>query len=851
MAKLVTTAYLNSDISGFQQGMKKATNLAKRELKGIQDTAKQFGDLFGGLTPQFGALTGNIGSVVSSLGALANPLTATIAAATAAGAAFFNYNKTLQETVRQTKQFLGLEGTELVQVRNKVQAIADTFGKDYGQALGMVDTLMNQFGINAESACQVLQDGFVAGADEAGNLESMLSNFGPALSDIGLSADEAMAVISQTRSGIFNEKGLDLLKEAGKQFGVLSTEGKTALSNIGVDYDKMMSQVSAGSMTTFEAIQQIVGKISELNPESRAAADAMKAMFGEKFVDGGKQLVMSLATMTTKMSDVKKQTGELGEAQEALVNATYEFENALASMFGISEGGWDMIITKLKTGVLTGLTSAITKLIEFWNSTIGIRVALTSVVNVLQMVLTIIVKLNQMMSATMNGLVDAVAAILSGKGWDGASKELKESLGQVKKLYNEAVTSIKEDLEDIGNAEVNTRINLIPNEIESSEGKGKLGGTKVIDPSTNKTGGTKTGGKDKKEIQAMKDSLAAYRQELSKVQELVEKGHLTPEDGKQKIDDLKKKIAEKEVELGLSVKVEDNSLADLQNKLSKINEQLQNGQYSESNIKYTVNKEDLIKQRKDIEKQIKDKEIELQVKVNDFKDELAKLELESKKLLIDVQVKETGPSLSSFEQAVQSVSTEPITYEIQLNGLKEAMDANDKLIESLQKQIEKYTELGTVGGENYQKLIDKIKELKEENKKLTEETKDVKTQSDSAKKMSENYGSATDAVGNLGSAFSSLGSSFENEGLNIAGIIAQAIAQVMLGLGEVIAQSASLTPFGWIAFSTMALAQAAAVVAQIHQLSGYAQGGIVHSGKSIGDLNTVRVNGGEMILNDT
>jgi hypothetical protein len=117
--------------------------------------------------------------------------------------------------------------------------------------------------------------------------------------------------------------------------------------------------------------------------------------------------------------------------------------------------------------------------------------------------------------------------------------------------------------------------------------------------------------------------------------------------------------------------------------------------------------------------------------------------------------------------------------------------------------------------------------------------------------MSENYGSATDAVGNLGSAFSSLGSAFENEGLNIAGIIAQAIAQVMLGLGEVIAQSASLTPFGWIAFSTMALAQAAAVVAQIHQLSGYAQGGIVHSGKSIGDLNTVRVNGGEMILNDT
>ena len=58
-----------------------------------------------------------------------------------------------------------------------------------------------------------------------------------------------------------------------------------------------------------------------------------------------------------------------------------------------------------------------------------------------------------------------------------------------------------------------------------------------------------------------------------------------------------------------------------------------------------------------------------------------------------------------------------------------------------------------------------------------------------------------------------------------------------------------MTPFGWLAFSLTAMAQVAAMIAQIHSLSGYSNGGMLNNGINVGDKNIIRVNGNEMILN--
>ena len=117
------------------------------------------------------------------------------------------------------------------------------------------------------------------------------------------------------------------------------------------------------------------------------------------------------------------------------------------------------------------------------------------------------------------------------------------------------------------------------------------------------------------------------------------------------------------------------------------------------------------------------------------------------------------------------------------------------------------------------------------------------------KKTEERNEAIADSFNSLKSVMSSMGEISDDKTLNAAGTIAQAIATYILGWTEATAQAASLGPIGWAAFSLATAAQLAAIVAQIHSLSGYASGGIISGGSSYGDQILARVNAGEMVLN--
>ena len=116
-------------------------------------------------------------------------------------------------------------------------------------------------------------------------------------------------------------------------------------------------------------------------------------------------------------------------------------------------------------------------------------------------------------------------------------------------------------------------------------------------------------------------------------------------------------------------------------------------------------------------------------------------------------------------------------------------------------------------------------------------------------KWEKDLNNAADAVNSLGSAFSSLGEMSEDPTLKIAGIIAQSIANIALGAGKAIAKSGDLGPWGWLAFGASIMAQMAAMIAQVHSATGYAEGGIIKGSTTMGDHLIARVNAGEAILN--
>ena len=104
-------------------------------------------------------------------------------------------------------------------------------------------------------------------------------------------------------------------------------------------------------------------------------------------------------------------------------------------------------------------------------------------------------------------------------------------------------------------------------------------------------------------------------------------------------------------------------------------------------------------------------------------------------------------------------------------------------------------------------------------------------------------------IDDISSSFTQLGKSLEMPALDVAGVIAQAIASIIQGYATATTQAATLGPWAWVGFSLAGLAQVANVVSSIHNLSGYANGGVIGGSSYSGDRLLARVNSGEMILN--
>ena len=337
------------------------------------------GEYIGGIA-QMGAATENLGVKVKALGKslltlMTNPVFLAIAGIAGAGMAFkfwYDYNKGLMEASRLTTEFTGRTGADMQALRDRILALSNAMGTDFKDTLATVDFLMAQFGLTAEEATEVVKDGFAAGANLSGDMLSKLQKYAPAFKDMGLSAKELAAILAQTRSGIFTDEGMNAIQMAGKKLREMSSTTAQALRDAGIDADEMSQKLAEGSMTGFEAVQQVSMALAKLGGNSREAGQVMKEVFGRNAVAAGQELIKSLAVMTTDIEKVKEQTGEWGKQQEQLIAANEELRNVTAALFDVTDNGFEGVINQAKIVATESLTSIMKGVVKLTNYVIGL-----------------------------------------------------------------------------------------------------------------------------------------------------------------------------------------------------------------------------------------------------------------------------------------------------------------------------------------------------------------------------------------------------------------------------------------------------------------------------------------------
>lgn len=315
------------------------------------------------------------------IGLATNPVFLGLAGVAGAGMAFkwwFDYNKGLMEATRLTREFTGYTGEALETMRNSIAATADTMGKDFKDVLGTADNLMANFHLSGEQAMDVINKGFASGADLSGDMLQKIQQYAPTFHDAGISADQMVAIIQQTRSGIFSDKGLDIIDMASKKIREMSSGTASSLDAIGISSKQVQKDLAKGTKSTFDVIQEVSTKMKNFGADSKQVGDVLKNVFGKQGAQAGIQLIEQLDTMSTSLDEVKKQTGAWGDVQLENIKIQKELKSYTSAIFDFTQQGFATIIAKGKQfgskvliAILKGVMGLTNACIALYHSVVG------------------------------------------------------------------------------------------------------------------------------------------------------------------------------------------------------------------------------------------------------------------------------------------------------------------------------------------------------------------------------------------------------------------------------------------------------------------------------------------------
>lgn len=312
----------------------------------------------------------------SLMGLMANPAFLAIAGVAGVVAGFkwwFDYNKGVEEATRKTQQLTGLTGSELKDFRAEVSAVADTFGKEFDEVLLATNALAKQMGITSKEALDAVKDGFIVGADVNGEYLDTLKEYPAYFKEAGLSAQQFVSITAMgAKEGVFSDKAVDAIKEANLRLREMPDATKQAIDGIGLSSKAMMDALKKGNITTFDAMQQISKKMSELPEQSSAVGTAIADIFGGPGEDAGLKFLTTIKDIDGNLNKMKSDMGETATLQDELLQSNIELEQKVAEVFDHTGGVFESLTTNAKIFLNDALIWIIDGIKDWYNGFVDV-----------------------------------------------------------------------------------------------------------------------------------------------------------------------------------------------------------------------------------------------------------------------------------------------------------------------------------------------------------------------------------------------------------------------------------------------------------------------------------------------
>lgn len=389
-----------------------------------------------------------------------------------------------------------LDPQSLETITNQAINLEQVFGSDMNESMRGVNALMQNFGIDAQTAMDYLVTGTQNGLDKTQELGDNLSEYSGKFAQAGYSAEEYFQLLQNgLDSGAYNlDKVNDSINEittrladgtiADSMDSINSKTGEAVegTGNWSQKTEDVFKAWQNGSATQKDVIDSIVGDIASAESQQDALNKASIA-FGSLGEDANMQVITSLSTLGDTYKDVS------GAAQNMSDSATTPMQTLQAALnelqLAIAPVGEELI--NLATQYLPPIVEGITNLVQgflnlpgpvqtFIGVLAGVLAVFSALAPVITAVMSVITALGAGALAPIIGIIALVTAAITGiilaiQNW-GAIVEWFGNLwdtvfATAQSLFESVVSTVKTFIADLV-ADIQAKWQEIQNAVSSA-----------------------------------------------------------------------------------------------------------------------------------------------------------------------------------------------------------------------------------------------------------------------------------------------------------------------------------------------------------------------------------------------
>ena len=280
-----------------------------------------------------------------------------------------NYGESFEDVANSiatvSKNLVELDNASLQNITESALTLRDVFGIEVDESVRSVNALMNNFGITADEAMNLLTQGLNSNLNFSDEFIDNINEYSVQFGKLGLTAEDMFDIFqSGADAGAWN---LDKIGDAVKDFSIRAIDGSQTTADgfkaLGMDADVMAQKFASGGDTARNAFYEVIQALGEMD-DPVAQSIAGVNLFGTMWEDLGPQVV-------TQLGSVKGMYDQTVDSMETMKNVKYDdlgsmLEGLKRSISGVALEIGNSLMPTIQTiiGKISGLVNWFSNLSE-------------------------------------------------------------------------------------------------------------------------------------------------------------------------------------------------------------------------------------------------------------------------------------------------------------------------------------------------------------------------------------------------------------------------------------------------------------------------------------------------------